>query len=577
MKRSLLVFLCIFALCGRVLSGHGVDPEDNSSEDDTSSGGGAGSLHDKIFGGNPCAFKKCPPWTLLSSCKSPVDLVGFESENENATYSGNMQLSFQGHLEVTTNPESYEAEYDLPGEHADQQFGKSRILIDVKAKGASSYPTEKHVLLNQGTCSEPGDPYHQWSKAQHEYGMFDDSLNMVTPPQSHGQHNGSIEHPKFHPSYLQYVDAHNFIVEYWRANSITLTLTYEHDGEEYEFEECCDLEPIFPDFPSEWTADIEYTISDKMYTGSRREYYSDASQKIRIDEHNESHRFVQIEDVANELKYTITRNESYPNGFCESQAFGAFETHMYTTTGDEKPHLRSTSDLLMRSDTDEFIHVTEARSELKTVRGIPSQRWSNEMIIPQSSEGHPVVEVCTQDASYNFDFHFPTPEWKVRNEHYHRLLNRIYMDGKDCRGNDVTHYYDFINFRPYIEDADTFNPCHVFSDKGGVTGCGCEDEVWCTDNTGFDSGSVDDFNTHTDPEGLYDDDEEGLSYFNDKIHISKKTANGITTLLFFIGTLCGFGLTVLYFRKKVGVKLRDNFKAQSMGTSNSDVEMSNSL
>lgn len=87
-----MVFVAIAALA----SAQDVDPET------------AAAIHDKIFGGatgNPCAFKKCPAYTLISSCSSQPTMIG--SLASNASYMGDLELSFDGRLEVTTLPESY--------------------------------------------------------------------------------------------------------------------------------------------------------------------------------------------------------------------------------------------------------------------------------------------------------------------------------------------------------------------------------------------------------------------------------------------------------------------------------------
>jgi hypothetical protein len=37
---------------------------------------------------------------------------------------------------------------------------------------------------------------------------------------------------------------------------------------------CCNIQPVFPDFPSEWSATVEANIVEKGYTYVQHEYYS---------------------------------------------------------------------------------------------------------------------------------------------------------------------------------------------------------------------------------------------------------------------------------------------------------------
>ena len=83
------------------------------------------------------------------------------------------------------------------------------------------------------------------------------------------------------------------------------------------------------------------------------------------------------------------------------------------------------------------------------VRGIPCEKWTQ--YANSSSDS---------SAQYNTSFFFPVSQWLTAREDYHRLLAQIQLTGTR-NGSNISHFYNYVNFRARNQSASIFDPCMI--------------------------------------------------------------------------------------------------------------------
>ena len=243
-------------------------------------------------------------------------------------------------------------------------------------------------------------------------------------------------------------------MDYERAASVVV---HAPDGSRIA---CCNLEPHLPNLPESWSATIEANINHEgegleavSYSMLRHEWYDAATNNLRIDEHSSYSKQTRIMNPVHDIYMSMHQNQTHASGYCEGHKISDGHFPMFLRgSGDG---MSTTADFLrVTGDTPDVYHgVTEAG----VVRGIPCEKWSRNVTIPSFSD--PPASI-----SYVYEFYFPISSWMVRRESYHRMLSRIVVrSDSGMRGVPVLHYYDFLDFKPEVDDLSVFNPCEVYN------------------------------------------------------------------------------------------------------------------
>ena len=257
-----------------------------------------------------------------------------------------------------------------------------------------------------------------------------------------------------------------YLLDYERAASVVV---HAPDGTPVG---CCNLVPRLPTLPDTWSAVIEANINHEgeglnslSYSMLRYEWYDASTNNLRIDEHSSYSKQTRIVNTEQDTVMFMHRNGTHPAGFCEHHKVSDGHFPMFGRGSGNG--LSSTADFLQVTGGNtpiEYHGVTEASN----VRGIPCEKWTRNVSIPSFSDPSMTV-------SYIYEFYFPISSWMIRRESFHRMLSRIVVrSDSGMRGRSVLHYYDFIDFKPEVDNFSIFNPCEVYNSGAPLSGnCTC--------------------------------------------------------------------------------------------------------
>eukprot|EP01129_Flabellula_baltica_P004748 TRINITY_DN1676_c0_g1_i4.p1 TRINITY_DN1676_c0_g1~~TRINITY_DN1676_c0_g1_i4.p1 ORF type:complete len:986 (+),score=166.40 TRINITY_DN1676_c0_g1_i4:1-2958(+) len=163
----------------------------------------------------------------------------------------------------------------------------------------------------------------------------------------------------------------------------------------------------FPSLPPSYSAIIEYTITNKGYTGSLFEIYDPENNRIFFSSLSEgvvkdSYIFTNLNGGS---EFTVV---DYVN--CSVSVYNR-ETTFQTTTQWFQQEVHNTVTIYVGEDT---------------VRGIPCDVWSNE------------------DATKYF--YFAKPYWTLQNTGYYRTPVRITVEGTNSQNETYHHNYEYYSF-----------------------------------------------------------------------------------------------------------------------------------
>ena len=198
-----------------------------------------------------------------------------------------------------------------------------------------------------------------------------------------------------------------------------------------------------------------------------KEYASAALGRRTLISHSNTTAQAQVQDVKNNVTYTLIQNTTYPNGLCTA------------STCVPSPRQNCSGGL---QGLESFYSLGAGNpisfdgKNVLNVRGISCERWSRAIsMTPPSGRGPP------QPMTAIAYFYFPVSSWSNRGESFHRLLKRIAVNGTSRRSGNFSHSYEFVDMVPAVSNADVFDPCLVLHSgpmgvplTSAVTGCGCE-------------------------------------------------------------------------------------------------------
>ena len=325
-----------------------------------------------------------------------------------------------------------------------------KLAVQQQTGDSSAFTTKAHIHASRCQTNKGGLHY------MYDVAGIDGGENIFL-----------VEHnfPGGVPSPTDANATREYLMDYERAASVVV---HAPDGTRIA---CCNLVPNLPTLPDIWSAVIEANINHEgegvdavSYSMLRYEWYDTSTNNLRIDEHSSYSKQTRIMNPVHDTYMTMHQNATHSNGYCEKHQMSDKHFPMFgrgSGTG-----LSSTAEFLrVTGDTpDVYNGVTEAG----VVRGIPCEKWSRNVTMPSFS--NPSASI-----SYVYEFYFPISSWMIRRESFHRMLSRIVVKSDSgMQGVPVLHYYDFIDFKPEVEDASIFNPCEVWSTGAPLAGnCTC--------------------------------------------------------------------------------------------------------
>ena len=187
-------------------------------------------------------------------------------------------------VEVNVPADSFASNWRLNG--SAPVVGSTRLRINASvAYRSAALPTAATLMahLHAGRCSDavPGGAHYLQS-----LGGVDDALDASAPPTAvQGSNTFSLRVR----SGAAASATQPWLVDYDRALSVILhegpPATGYAPGAAGARAACCDLVPLLPDLPPEWSATVEANIGDKAYTMVRQEFYSEVLNMAAIVQH----------------------------------------------------------------------------------------------------------------------------------------------------------------------------------------------------------------------------------------------------------------------------------------------------
>ena len=362
-------------------------------------------------------------------------------------------------LSMTAPIDTYADHYNYvaagTGSMVNLTSGQSRLEVTLaveKESGASgAFSTKAHLHASRCDINSGGSHF------LHDVTGTDSGDNIVL-----------VEHdfPGGVPSPTDANVTRDYLVDYDRAASVVV---HAPDGTRIG---CCNLVPHLPTLPNTWSAVIEANINHEgesldsvSYSMLRYEWYDASTNNLRIDEHSSYSKQTRIVNPEQDTVMFMHQNGTHPSGVCEHHKMSDGHFPMFGRGSGNG--LSSTVDFLQMTGGDtpiEYHGVTEAG----VVRGIPCEKWTRNVSMPSFRDPSTTI-------SYVYEFYFPISSWMVRRESFHRMISRVVVrSDSGMRGLPVLHYYDFIDFKPEVDDLSIFNPCEVYNSGAPLSGnCTC--------------------------------------------------------------------------------------------------------
>ena len=202
-----------------------------------------------------------------------------------------LQVTGDAVVEVDVRPDSFTSNWRLNGSAPVAGSTRLRINAAVSYKGAP-LPTTATLMahLHAGRCSDavPGGAHY----LQNVLGADDTLDATASATAAQGSNTMSLRVR----SGTAASATQPWLVDYDRALSVVL-----HEGPASagyapaaagSRAACCDLVPLLPDLPAEWSAVVEINIGDKAYTMVRQEYFSESLKMASIVQHADLGRYV---------------------------------------------------------------------------------------------------------------------------------------------------------------------------------------------------------------------------------------------------------------------------------------------
>lgn len=400
----------------------------------------------------------------------------------------NVTFTLHATLELNSTKETYHGHYDFNADDDARKInwneGKTRVNVTVTQDSDNDNSNDTlwcadgegcdnvNAKVYRGRCGAASPLLHYESLAYKEDGSPNlDPSAPTSPSRTMEWSLPLLTNQKALQGSLE-VDG---LMDYEDAQSVVVVL------DDANTSICCNLEPILPSLPNEFSAVIEANFEKpgrgESYTMIRKEYYSALRNVERLDEHSHKRSSVEIRNYREGKHYTLFRNNTFPNGVCFQESISEGENHMNTFNG----NLQSTARFLSFSHPSAMMQGGQEEDYLETyhgsdhsVRGIRCEKWTHPMHYTPT-----YTDAGTNE--YTVSHFFPETDWRVRGESYHRLPKRVLLNGTHADGTQVLHYYDFIDMQPYILDADmVFDPCLVMG-QDFEGNCKCPTKRICVD------------------------------------------------------------------------------------------------
>lgn len=238
-----------------------------------------GSAHDG--GWEPTS--QCSRWVAVSGSQYQARgcVPRTASDAEPACYA---QVTGDAVVEVNVPADSFASNWRLNG--SAPVVGSTRLRINAAvAYKSSALPTAATLMahLHAGRCGDavPGGAHYLQSPDG-----GDDALDASAPSTAaQGRNTMSLRLR----SGTAAAATQPWLVDYDRALSVVLhegpAVTGYAPGAVGSRAACCDLVPLLPDLPPEWSATVEANIGDKGYTMVRQEFYSEVLNMAAIVQH----------------------------------------------------------------------------------------------------------------------------------------------------------------------------------------------------------------------------------------------------------------------------------------------------
>jgi hypothetical protein len=362
----------------------------------------------------------------------------------------------QATLSLSAPIDTYEDHYNYvaagTGSIVNYTSGQSKLEVTLAVMRESGVPfsTKAHIHASRCETNQGGSHFLQ------DVAGIDGGDNIFLVEHSF---SGGV------PSPTASNVTRDYLVDYERAESVVV---HAPDGTRLA---CCNLAPNLPTLPNTWSAVIEANINHEgdglnslSYSMLRYEWYDASTNNLRIDEHSSYSKQTRIMNAERDTIMFLHKNDTHPSGYCEDHKVSDGHFPMFGRGSGNG--LSSTAEFLrVTGDTpDEYHGVTEAG----VVRGIPCEKWTRNVTMPSFRDP-------TRTISYLYEFYFPVSSWMVRRESFHRMLSRIVVrSDSGMRGVPVTHFYDFIDFKPEVDVLSIFNPCEIYNSGALLSGnCTC--------------------------------------------------------------------------------------------------------
>jgi hypothetical protein len=186
-----------------------------------------------------------------------------------------------------------------------------------------------------------------------------------------------------------------------------------------------------PQFPLNWYGTIEANFAPKNYSMHIQEFYDYANGRVRIDMHSNDKQRTMIEDVTNNRRYVILR-PSNPGGKVECNATAAVVPGVPSRVTDRSGHLMKSADMFEATRFLKYKYLGQ-----RWTRGIYCNVWSAEGTgFPGAGAGRPRPPGFAM--RYTLEWHWATPEWRVRGEASHDIPVRAHLRGEELMHDVVT-------------------------------------------------------------------------------------------------------------------------------------------